>query len=297
MTVGFIGLGAMGTGMALNLLKYLHEKKIIMKVYNRTASKCGELVAAGATAVANIEDLVQDCDVVFSMTFDDKSLRETFAKVAAAVRKPNLIFVDCSTVHPSTTKQLAHDANGHNFGYLACPVFGRPDAARAKNLICVLAGEPSLKDTVRPYLEAIGKRIMDVGDKPELAHVLKLCGNFLIAGNLSLVAECLTLGEKNGQSKKNLLDLIQWFYSSPIVPGYASRMAAEDYQPGFAVPGGLKDVNLMRSLGKESGVNLEVANVTASYLQHQIDQGRSELDWGSLIMAVKDSSSASSSLQ
>src|ERR1700676_1274511 len=144
MKVGFIGLGNMGSGMAANLVKAGHE----VTVYNRTRSKVDALVAQGAKAAESVADACGG-QVVITMLADDAAVEAvTFGDGGIlASLAPGAIHVSTSTISVALSERLtnAHTEAGH--GYVAAPVFGRPDAAAAGKLFVVAAGAPEAIET------------------------------------------------------------------------------------------------------------------------------------------------------
>ena len=249
--------------MASNLLKYVQQTDALL-VYNRTEAKAANLIQQGAR-FATLQEMATHCNIVFSMLFDDEALKTTFDSIASCkinisdshlgfnqllVACRDLIYVDCSTVYPETTKQLTAKAETMGIQYVACTVFGRPDAARNKSLVAALAGNPAATETVRPYITSMTRTILDVGIEPYLANVQKLTGNFLIAGVIELLAEAQALAEKNGLSRQQYSNFVCQCFPAPIITGYSNRIASQSFEikenEGFPVRGGIKDVSSIK---------------------------------------------------
>jgi 3-hydroxyisobutyrate dehydrogenase-like beta-hydroxyacid dehydrogenase len=171
-TVGFIGLGSMGTGMAQNLLKYCQSEGKTLFVFNRTVEKTEYLRAQGAQVANSIEFLAKNCFLIISILFNDESLIEVFDQLLKNETN-NLYFVDCTTVYPETVKGLSQKAKKAGIHYYSMPVFGRPDAALNKLLAGNLAGEFSAVDPILGYLNSMTRAIIRVGEEPHLANALK----------------------------------------------------------------------------------------------------------------------------
>ncbi|KAI8809167.1 hypothetical protein BJ742DRAFT_755881 [Cladochytrium replicatum] len=292
--IGFQGLGAMGGAMALNLQNFLAASGAPpLRVTNRTISKTQPVVDAGAISVPSLSEIVgtHGADVVFSVTFDDASVIQAVEEISKTEgRKKDLIFVSHATINPKTATRAAGIAESAGFKYLACPVFGRPDAAAAKRILCVLAGDDGAKAVVAPYLEAIGRGIQDAGSQPHLANVVKLGGNYMLAANLQILGETMAMMDQNGVSREDFVKLVN-FIHGPILAGYGTRIAGNEYQinsekPGFAVEGGLKDVGLAKALADDSGVHLSTATDLKESLNHLVETGRKDYDWGSVALVI-----------
>ena len=138
MSIAFIGLGSMGTGIAANLLKAGHE----VTVWNRTAGKAGDLIAAGATEAATPRDAASDAAVVMTMLADDPALLSVLHGEDGLLRglPQKCLHVSMSTIGVATSDVVADLHAKYGQRYLAAPVFGRPDAAAAAKLFVVAAG-------------------------------------------------------------------------------------------------------------------------------------------------------------
>jgi len=148
-TLGFIGLGNMGTPIAANLLK----AGFGLRVYNRTASKAAPLTAMGATLAASPADVAQPGGIVLTMLADDRAVEEVcFAEQSFVERlAPGGIHVSLSTISPVTARRLAERHVKYKVDYVASPVFGRPDAAAATKLWICNSGPAAAKKRVQPF--------------------------------------------------------------------------------------------------------------------------------------------------
>eukprot|EP01126_Amoeba_proteus_P030119 TRINITY_DN29869_c0_g1_i1.p1 TRINITY_DN29869_c0_g1~~TRINITY_DN29869_c0_g1_i1.p1 ORF type:complete len:321 (-),score=57.23 TRINITY_DN29869_c0_g1_i1:239-1087(-) len=279
----------MGLPMAINLQKGMSETNSRLHVWNRTSSKATAVLELGALLEPSVSSLAEHCDIIFSMCFDDDALESIFETVLEKCTKKKIL-VSFSTVTPGLVQRLAERSNGTNLELLSAPVFGRPDAAASRTLICVLAGPESAKSLVLPYLSHIVHRVDDLGEDTKSANVMKLIGNFVLASSIDMIAQVQTLGEKNGIPRHKTTELLKFFCNSPILPMYAKRMADDNFEPGFTVIGGLKDATLMRTLAMESGVSLPFIDIVMGHLNQQISRGDGELDWSSLVKSVRSDS-------
>ena len=231
--VGFIGLGAMGEPMAANLAAAGYK----LRVYNRTASKADALVAAGATRVERPGDAAIAGGVVITMVADDAALEQRHARrrrprrTSGARRNPYLDEHGGSGDHAPLAEH--HAACGNTI--IASPVFGRPDAAKAKRLWVLAAGPAVAKTAIRPLLEAMGQAIFDFGEEPGAANVAKLVGNFLIAANLEAMSEAFAMAEKQGVERAAVADMLaKTLFACPIYQGYGKAIAEKRFTPvGF----------------------------------------------------------------
>src|SRR5262245_11084702 len=188
MKIGFIGLGNLGTPIAENLLQKWHA----LHVYNKTASKMQPLINKGATACTSVKELASLCDVVFSVVSDDAALNHITQgeNGIAANLKAGGIHVSISTILPATASKLSGLHKQHNNHYIASPVMGRPEAARAQKLNFLVSGDAPAVELIKPFLRDAGAAgVWEFGNEVHAANVAKLCSNFLIIASIQSMAE------------------------------------------------------------------------------------------------------------
>src|SRR5580704_3276514 len=285
---GFIGLGAMGLPMAINLI----DAGVKLRVHNRTASKAEPLAAKGATLAANAGDVAVRGGIVLTMLADDAAVDSvvTGPDGLAARLGAGGVHVSMSTIAPATSHRLANYHAQHGSIYVAAPVFGRPDNAAARQLVVCTSGPAAAKERVRPLLEAMGRAIFDYGEEPKAANVAKLTGNFLIAAALESMAEAYTMAEANGVDRVKVAEMLgKTLFACPVYQRYGEMVAAKRHTPpGFALTLGLKDVELVLKTGGEARVPMPVAAVLRERLIAGIAHGRGEMDWSALALGVLD---------
>jgi 3-hydroxyisobutyrate dehydrogenase-like beta-hydroxyacid dehydrogenase len=284
-TLGFIGLGNMGEPIALNLRAAGYS----LRVYNRTAEKAAPLKAKGATVVTNPAIVAQPGGIVLSMLADDSALESVCLQEGSFIETLGNggLHVSLSTIAPGTARRLsAHHAKFH-VDYLACPVFGRPEAAAAKKLWTCMSGPATARKRALPLAAAIGQGNFEFGEDPGAANVVKLCGNFLIASTIEALAELLTLGQKNGVSMQSVAEMIGAF--SPMHYSYAKIIADQSFEPvGFRLALGLKDINLVLQTAAESATPLPLASLLHDRWLSAVAKGRADLDWSAIALGVAE---------
>jgi 3-hydroxyisobutyrate dehydrogenase-like beta-hydroxyacid dehydrogenase len=195
------------------------------------------------------------------------------------------IHVSSSTISVELSSRLAsaHQAMGQ--GYVAAPVFGRPDVAAAKELWVVAAGHAHALDACAPVFDAIGRGVTRLGPDAPSANVVKLAGNFIIASMIESLAEAFALTRKSGVDPKIFLDVFRSVLgrSSPIFERYAGLVAEEAFSPaGFKMYLGLKDVRLALAAGAAAEVPMPLASLLRDQMLSAVAQGRGDLDWSAL---------------
>jgi 3-hydroxyisobutyrate dehydrogenase-like beta-hydroxyacid dehydrogenase len=283
--LGFIGLGNMGEPIARNLLRAGYD----LRVYNRTRLKAARLAEQGARVAEQSADVAEPGGIVLSMLADDHAVEEVcFAKPSFVERLGNGgIHISLGTISPETARRLANHHGKYGVSYIASPVFGRPEAARAAKLFVCTAGPSAAKKKVQAILQGIGQGIIDFGEDPGAANVAKLCGNFLIASTVEALAEMLTLAEKNGVSKRMIAEMIGKF--SPLHHSYAQIMAEGQFEPaGFRLALGLKDINLILGAAAKSVTPVPLASLLHDRWLASMAKGRGNLDWSAIILDVAE---------
>lgn len=288
MKIGFIGLGNLGTPIAENLLA-AHQH---IFVFNRTFEKTKELVEKGATACNSVKELALQCDIVFSIVADDNAVKEiTLGENGLAKNlKAGAIHASMSTILPSTAEEMgkAHEAKG-SF-YLAMPVMGRPEAARAKKMNFLMSGNLESINKIKPLLpEAGAATIWEFGEKISAANVAKLCNNFLILGALESMAEGITMARRSGIDDAQWMKMVtSTFLNAPIYNIYGNIILNEKYTPaGFRLQLGLKDANLVLQHGETVNLQMELAQLLQERMNRCMDAGMADLDWSAITKDVE----------
>ena len=280
MRVGFIGLGAMGLGMA-GCINARHE----LTVFNRSPGKAADLVASGARIAGRIED-VGNCRVVGSMLSDDGAVESVFLH-GDNLRVPfrhGTVHVSHSTISPDLVDRLDKAHRKAGAGFVCAPVLGRPDKAASGQLVTVAAGAREDFRTARPVLEAFSTSQFLIGDEPRQAAVAKLGVNFLIAAALEALAECFAMVRRAKIDPEQFMSLITGtIFDAAVYNAYAPLVAREiSPSPGFKMTLGLKDVDLAMREARALGAGMPIAELLAERLQMAISQGYGDDDWAAL---------------
>lgn len=280
MEVGFIGLGHMGTPIALNLLRASHR----LVVYNRTRSKAESLAARGAQIAERITDTCRG-EVLITMLSDDAAVEDImFGQGCLSALGRNSIHVSMSTISVALSDRLteAHDQAGQ--AYVAAPVFGRPDAAAAAKLFIVAGGADAALPRCHPLFNAIGQKTFVIGAKPSDANVVKLAGNFLVASVLEGLGETFALVRKSGIDPHRYLEIItSSLFSAPVYKTYGSIIVDQKYSTdGFKMSLALKDMRLALAAADAKTVPMPAASLVKDHLLEGVAQGHGDTDWSSL---------------
>jgi 3-hydroxyisobutyrate dehydrogenase-like beta-hydroxyacid dehydrogenase len=287
MKLGFIGLGSMGLGMARNLLKAGHE----ITVYNRTWAKAEALAAEGAK-VADSPVAACGGEAIFTMLADDAALEAVVFgdKGILTAGATGLIHVSMSTISPALSRRLAIAHAERGQGYLAAPVFGRPEAAAEAKLIVVAAGKPESVERCRPALEAIGQKVFDAGADPEKANLIKVSGNFMIAAMLETLGEVFAVLRKSGVDPKLFLEIVNGnLFRSPVYELYGKAIAEGRFEPaGFKLRLGMKDVKLALAAAEEVSAPMPLGSLLRDHFLSGVARGYGDIDWAGLSKVIAE---------
>jgi 3-hydroxyisobutyrate dehydrogenase-like beta-hydroxyacid dehydrogenase len=277
MDVSLIGLGQMGAGIAHSLLRAGHR----LTVFNRTRERAEALRGSGAEVSPSCAGACRT-EIVLTMVADDAALESLVygeAGILASLPRGG-IHVSLSTIGVALSDKLTADHARAGQGYLAAPVFGRPEAAEAGRLAVVAAGPDDLIQKCRPLFEAMGPQLYIVGTRPSMANVVKLSGNFLIVTVIESLAEALTFARKSGVDAGALLEfLTAGLFNAPVYKNYGGMIVQGKHEPAaFALPLGLKDVRLVLQAAEAANVPMPIASVLRDRLIEAMARGYHEKD-------------------
>jgi 2-hydroxy-3-oxopropionate reductase len=286
MKVGFIGLGIMGTPMALHLKEAGHE------LFVSSRSKVPEaLTAAGATACANAAEVTRQAEVVFLMVPDTPDVEAVLfgenGVATALPGSPRKVVVDMSSISPMATKVFAKRINELGSDYIDAPVSGGEVGAKAASLTIMCGGEESVFERVKPLLEKMGKNITLVGGNGD-GQTTKVANQIIVALNIAAVGEALVFASKAGADPAKVRQaLMGGFASSRILEVHGERMIKRTFQPGFRIKLHQKDLNLALQGARELGVALPQTANAAQLMQACAANGMADLDHSALVRALE----------
>jgi 3-hydroxyisobutyrate dehydrogenase-like beta-hydroxyacid dehydrogenase len=285
MDIGLIGLGAMGSGMAANLLKAGHK----VTVWNRSSGPVEALTALGAIAAASPEAALQG-EAALTMLADDPAIRDVLLETGALDgAQAGLVHVVCATISVALAQELEQRHAVRSLGYVAAPVLGRPDVAEQGQLNVLVAGEAAAIAKVQPLLDVIGKRTWHVGAAPHQANVAKLQVNFMIAAAIETMAEAFTVAEKSGVNPEFMYELVtETLFSAPAYKTYGRFIVDQQFEPAkFKLKLGLKDMRLALAAGEAVDAPSPLAALLRDNFIDAIAHGGAELDWAGLATVAR----------
>jgi 3-hydroxyisobutyrate dehydrogenase-like beta-hydroxyacid dehydrogenase len=283
--IGFVGLGQMGTAMAANLAAV--GRRVI--AYVRRPEQQGKLTALGLKPTTNVANLF-DCEIVISMLPDDAAVREiVFGREAVGLDglaqglRPGAVHLSMSTISTAAASELASEHAMNGQGYVAAPVFGNPDAAKARQLYIVAAGAAADVERCQPLFDNLGQQTFVVGTDPAQANLIKLLGNVMTATALEVLGEIVTVIRKRGLDPAPFIDILtNTMFGGRAHKIYGAKILAERYTPGFRLSLALKDVRLALAEADRAGVAMPSVDVVRDRMVTAIARGYADLDWTAL---------------
>ncbi len=277
MDVGFIGLGAMGRAMARNLVKAGHR----VRAWNRS-SDAGSVVE-GVMRAASVAEAFA-ADVVFTMLSDDPAIRAVLLDGGVlGTARAGTVHVVTSTISVDFADELAARHAEAGVGYVSAPVFGRPDVAEAGQLNIMAAGKPEAVARVRSLLDALGKKTWVMGEDPKQANAAKIAGNMMITMAIEAMAEAVVLTRDNGVAPEAFFELILGtLFSGRSYESYSAKIAKGDYEPGFRMQLGLKDLRLATAAAGKAGKTLPMLDAVRTRMTAAVDAGLGDKDWSGM---------------
>lgn len=285
MKISFIGLGIMGSRMATNLQRAGYE----LTVYNRTKEKATELINSGAVWADNYAVSAQGAQVIITMLSTPEIVRE------AAIGKDGFlsnmeegsIWLNCSTVNPSFSRQMAAFAAANKVVYIDAPVAGTKGPAEKGELVFLVGGEASKIHEVQPLLDIMGKKTIQFGEVGHGSN-MKMLINLLLAQAMLSFSESLVLGEKMGISQTTLFDvLLNVPVTAPFLSLVRSKLEEEDYRANFPLQWIHKDLHLASITAYQQGVAMPSLNVTKEVFALANYKGYGEEDFSSIYKYLK----------
>jgi 3-hydroxyisobutyrate dehydrogenase-like beta-hydroxyacid dehydrogenase len=281
MKVGFVGLGRMGSAMAANLVKAGHN----VSVFNRSPGRSGSLIALGAHEA---KTLAEACggEAVITMLADDAAASDIVLSHDGLIASlpQGAIHISMSSISVALSEHLTQMHAHAGQGYIAAPVFGRPDMAASAKLFIVAAGDPGIIDTCLPLFSALGQKTLSIGTQPGAANLVKLSGNFLQAAAIEALGEAIALIGKAGIDRRAYVELLtSTVFNLPSYKTYGGLIAQDSFEPAaFAASLGYKDIRLALAAAESLRVPMPLASLLRDRFLRLLAQGDDDLDWAAI---------------
>jgi 2-hydroxy-3-oxopropionate reductase len=284
-TVAFIGLGIMGGPMAANLVKAGYP----VVGYNRHPEPVERLVAAGGHGASSIAEAVAGADVVITMLPDSPDVQSVALGEDGvfANAKPGLLYIDCSTIRPDVSADLAAEGAKRGIGVVDAPVSGGEQGAVDASLSIMVGGSPEDFAAARPVLETVGKTVVHVGP-PGAGQTVKAANQLIVAGTIQLVAEAIVFLEAHGVDMEPAIKVLAGgLAGNAILDRKAAGMLARRFDPGFRIDLHHKDLGIVQAAAREAGVVIPVGALVSQLVASLRAQGHGSLDHSALLLLVE----------
>jgi 3-hydroxyisobutyrate dehydrogenase-like beta-hydroxyacid dehydrogenase len=281
MKIGFIGLGYMGSRMAMNLVKKQHE----LIVYNRTKEKARELVQNGVKLAESVSELAKEVDLLFTMLANPEAVDQLALGQEGFLDslKKGSIWVDCSTVNPSFSVKMAKLSNQKGIHFLDAPVAGSIIPAEKGELTFLVGGEEAVLYQCKPIIECMASKVLYLGPNGK-GTSMKMVINTMLAFGMVGFSESMSLGKSLELDSKTLMDVL---LSSAVCPPFLSYkkeiITKGDYNnTKFPLKWMHKDLVLATKSGYETGIALPVANLVKEMFALASKEGFAEKDFSAI---------------
>jgi len=283
--IGLIGLGLMGRPMGMNLLKAGHK----LTVWNRTASRAQELVAAGARLATTPREAAAEAEILLTMVSDPPALEEVLwgheGKNDGALGglRPGSIYIDSSTVSPALVRKIAAGCAERGVRFLDAPVTGGDWGAREGNLVFMIGGDAATLKEVEPILGVMGKKWFHLGPNGA-GQTIKLAMNGILALQVGAMAEALALVTRAGLRGEQLIEVMQASMArSGVLDVKSPLMVKGDFKPSFPLRLMHKDLGLMLDLANQLGVALPATAAAREVYSYVKGEAKEDLDYSAVM--------------
>ncbi|PYT83075.1 MAG: 2-hydroxy-3-oxopropionate reductase [Acidobacteria bacterium] len=283
--IGLIGLGLMGRPMGMNLIKAGYS----LTVWNRTASRANELVAAGARLAKSPQEVAAACDFFLTIVSDPPAVEEVLWGNCGAMQglKRGSIYVDSSTVSPALARKVAAACAQRGVGYLDAPVTGGDWGAKKGELVFMIGGDAETLKQAEPILSVMGKKLFHLGPSGA-GQTVKLAMNLILALQVDALAEGLALTTRAGIPGEKLVEVMQSSMArSGVLDVKAPNLLKGEYVPSFPLRLMHKDLSLALDLGNQLGVALPATAAARETYNAVKGAAKEDLDYSAVMQFWK----------
>jgi len=292
-SIAFIGLGIMGSPMAVHLADAGHT----VAGYNRTPDRTGPLVAAGGRAAESIQDAVAEADVVCVMVPDSPDVQQVLAGEGGVFdsAKPGTLVIDFSSIRPDVTVDLAQQARERGFRLLDAPVSGGEAGAQNAALSIMVGGAAEDFAAAAPVFYAVGRTIVHVGPSG-CGQTVKAANQLIVATNIQALAEAVVFLEAYGVDTEAALEVLGGgLAGSKVLDQKKGNLLGRSFEPGFRIALHHKDLGIVTAAAREAGVVVPLGSLVAQLMASALANGDGGLDHSGLLRGVERLSGVSTS--
>ena len=284
-SIAFIGLGIMGSPMAVHLQNAGHD----VAGYNRSPEKTAPLVEAGGRAAGSVADAVSGADVVAIMVPDSPDVEAVLTgdDGVLANAKPGALVVDFSSIRPDVTVALAQQAKDAGLRIVDAPVSGGEPGAINAALSIMVGGTPEDFEAAKPFLDVVGKTVVHVGPNGS-GQTVKAANQLIVAANIQALAEAVVFLEAYGVDTDAAIEVLGGgLAGSAVLNQKARKMLDRDFGPGFRIELHHKDLGIVTAAAREAGVVAPLGGLVAQLMASARANGDGGLDHSGLIRGVE----------
>ena len=282
--ISFIGLGIMGTPMALNLIKGGHQ----LFVYARRTQATKPLVAAGAIACSTCSAAMAASDFCIVMVSDTSDVEEVLFSengVVDGATAGNVVIV-MSTISPEKTRDIAKKLAEKKIYLLDAPVSGGDQGAISGTLSIMVGGEEEIFTRALPLLQCMGGNIVYIGGAGA-GQITKMCNQIVAAQTISAIAEAFEFAHANGVDRARVREaLLGGFAYSRILELHGQRILENNYTPGFKAKLHLKDMKIAAASATAKNLNLLGTDLARHILEQLVAEGNGDLDSSAMAKVI-----------
>ena len=283
--IAFIGLGIMGSPMAVHLAAAGHE----VAGYDPSPQKIAPLVEAGGRAANSIADAVAEAEVVCVMVPDSPQVEDVLTSTAGvfASAKPGTLVIDFSSIRPDVTAELASQAKERGFRILDAPVSGGQAGAVNAALSIMVGGDADDFAAAESLFDKVGKTVVHVGPNGA-GQTVKAANQLIVASNIQALAEAVVFLEAYGVDTEAALDVLGGgLAGSAVLNQKRSNMLSRSFEPGFRIDLHHKDLGIFTVASREAGVIVPLGGLMAQLMASARAAGDGDLDHSALLRGVE----------
>ena len=284
--IGFVGLGKIGSKMAMRLLK----AGFPLSVFDLSSEALLEFKKLGARIAASSSDVAKDVDILIIMVVDFAQTKEVLFGAEGAVLglRKGAIVACMSTIAPSEIRQVATRLAEHGIRTLDAPVSRGVKGAEEGTLTIMAGATPSVREDTEEVLTVMGKKIFWVGEVGN-GQILKMMNQLLCSVELVSISEALVLGAKAGIDGQTLFDVTrETSGNSEMFIGKVPKIIAGDFSSGGDLDIHVKDLSIVTQTGRELGVPMILTNVAREIFRTAQAMGKGQLDSCGVITVLED---------
>ena len=283
--IAFIGLGIMGSPMAVHLAEAGHT----VAGLDRTPERGAPLVGAGGRIATSVADAVKGADVICVMVPDSPDVEDVLVSDGGVFQhaETGSLIIDFSSIRPDVTQQLAEQARGLGFRVLDAPVSGGEAGAKNAALSIMVGGDADDFEAAKPLFDKVGKTVVHVGPSGS-GQTVKAANQLIVAANIQALSEAVVFLEAYGVDTKAALEVLGGgLAGSSVLNQKKENMLSRSFQPGFRIDLHHKDMGIVTAAAREAGVVVPLGSLVAQLVGSARANGDGGLDHSALLRGVE----------